>query len=119
MTTYEYEINPIEKVEVWTTIRNQIERNTRKRTNWKLILGSTLTRVITRLRISGASPTDAYNEIINNPIMKLIKENYINIYYDMCEKIKIGVCARYGEQKQEFIVFNSEFKDKTVVEKNE
>ena len=112
--TYSYDIQRCEKIDVWETIKNQIERNLRKRFNWKLILGDTLTKVVLRLKMSGASPTEAYIDIINKPILLQIKETFPGTYEDMCEKIKIGVCARYGENEQAIKLFNREFRDKSV-----
>lgn len=118
MTTYQYNPNT-EKIDVWETIKNQIERSLRKRYNWKLILGDTLTRTILRYKMQGLDATATLQEILENPILERIKENYKGVYDDMIEKIRISVCARFGENDSALRLFNQEFKDKSVVEKNE
>lgn len=117
MTSYSYEHEPIEKIDVWATIQNQIERSLIKRYKWKLILGDSLTKIILRYKMQGATPSEAFDEIITNPIIEKIRIFYPQIYSDMKDKIKIGVCSRYTENETAIRLFNKEFKDKSQVEK--
>jgi hypothetical protein len=83
--------------EPWKFINKQVQRSKIRRYNWEAIFGMKLTKAILLLKMQHISKDQVVSELINNENMKNIFMNDPELYSDMCNKIKISVYARFGE----------------------
>ena len=88
MSTTIHEKKPIENH--WEEIDKQIERNTQERINWKKYLNMSLTKAVAKYRAAGCDADITYNSIINEHPELTTEEK---------RRLKIGVCARFGEME--------------------
>lgn len=75
----------------WEVINEQIQRSKISRINWKHIFNESLTQVVARYYAKGHDATETYD---------LIKKRLSNMQItnqELLRKLKIGVCARFGE----------------------
>jgi hypothetical protein len=83
--------------EPWKFINQQVQRSRIKRYNWEVIFGMKLTKMILTLKMQHKHKDQVVSELINNERMKEIFMHDPQLYQDMCQKIKISVYARFGE----------------------
>lgn len=89
---------PKKQDKVWGEIDDAIERSTIKRYNWNKVFGHSLTKEILKLKKSGLSVDDAYNELIQDlRVGDFIDDNPKGEKKKILENLKISVHARYGE----------------------
>lgn len=92
--SYEYECprcsreRPMESLEYWQHVEEQIARNKQPRFNWKAVLGMSLTRKIARYKAAGMTVEQT---------IKAINEDVPGLTEEAQRRLKIGVCARFGE----------------------
>ena len=76
-------------------VNQQIKYNRLPRINWVLIFGETLTKKVATYYAKGFTPEQAYNDIVSK-LKNMAIDNE-----ELFRKLKIGVCARYGEIRSE------------------
>lgn len=96
--------------DVWEIIKSQIEKSKIKRYSWDLILGESLTKTILRHKMKGLSAIETYHIIIEHPMVEKITKFFPDQKERLQEKIKISVCARYGENNSALNLYNKEFR---------
>lgn len=74
----------------WEVVEKEIERNTSDRINWKEYLNMSLSKAINLIRANGMDADFCYNELC---------KVHPEFTYEMKRKLRIGISARYGEQK--------------------
>ena len=72
----------------WGVVENAMQHNTRDRFNWKLYLGMSLTRAVAKLRYEGLTAEQTYYELL---------KTHPELNEELRRRLKIGVCARFGE----------------------
>jgi len=85
--------------ENWNDIKEQIERSTIMRYNWKRILGESLTKVILRIRKDGFDPEKTILLISNSNEVIDFLIKYPKEKNNLMKNIRINVHARFGENK--------------------
>lgn len=91
---------PLERFDEYEVVNKEIESSREVRINWKKVLGETLTKITAEQYAKGRTPVEAY-ELIKQ---RLISEGYNND--ELLRKLKIGVCARFGEIRSEHSKIN-------------
>lgn len=77
-----------ESLDSWSVVEEQIKKNSYPRINWRAIFGMSLTRVVARFRACGLSPDLTFETLcFEHP----------EFSDEMKRRLKIGVCARFGE----------------------
>jgi len=85
MVNYQQSLNPHFD---WGVVENAIQQNTKQRFNWKLYLGMSLTQAIAKLKFEGLTAEQSYHELI---------KTHPDLNEELKRRLKIGVCARFGE----------------------
>lgn len=92
----------------WDDVNEQIEKSGIKRYPWKKIFGSSLTRVILRLKKHGFTSSETILEIGKDPFLRDFLERNHNEREKILENIRISVHARYGENNTAKEVMDNE-----------
>jgi len=88
-------VNPPETFNEYDVVNEQIDKSRIPRLNWVLIFGETLTKKTAGYYARGFSHEEAYNDIVQT-LKGMAIDNE-----ELLRKLKIGVCARYGEIRSE------------------
>jgi len=75
----------------WQVVEEEVKRSKILRVNWKEIFGMSLTKKIAELKASGFALEETLDILKSTP----------GLNGELKRRIKIGVCARYGEIKSE------------------
>jgi predicted nucleic acid-binding Zn ribbon protein len=73
----------------WAIIRKEIKRSKIKRISWKKTLGMSLNKKVAILKGIGMDSQMVYQNILS-------EKSGLN--YEQKRRLKIGICARFGEQ---------------------
>lgn len=79
----------------YEVVKEQIDRSKIPRVNWKAIFQETLTKVVAGYYAKGHTAESAYLDIV----ARLKNQSIDNP--ELLRRLKIGVCARFGEIKSE------------------
>lgn len=82
--------------QTWGEVDAQIQRSKIRRINWRVLLGTTLTKAILELMREGKTAEQTV-EIL----CKKICETTDEITSDQLKNLRISVCARYAEARTE------------------
>jgi len=77
---------------VWEVVKEQIQVNRKSRINWKDVFGETLTKVVASHRAQGLNALFTLAALCGK---------YPGMSEELKRRLKIGVCARFGEMKSE------------------
>lgn len=83
----------------WEEVNKKIEINKSFRYSWKRIFGQTLTSLILTYKNQGLTAIETFLVICSMEQIREATKHFPGIAEDMKDKIKISVCARYGEQQ--------------------
>ena len=71
----------------WDLVEEKIKQTTGDRTNWKMILGKSLTKEVANLKFKGNKQDECFDIICkSSPLTE-----------EQMRKLKIGIAARFGE----------------------
>jgi len=74
----------------WEVVKELIDRNVQPRINWKSLIGDSLTATVAKYRNAGLTSVQ---------IIECITFEHKDLTKEAIRRLKIGVCARCGEQK--------------------
>lgn len=72
----------------WYIVEEQINLNKQKRINWVTVLGMSLTKAVAKFKMGDLPAEFCYEEIC---------KTHLELTDEMKRRLKIGICARYGE----------------------
>ena len=74
----------------WSVVEEQIKINKQPRLDWNKLIGMTLTKACAMFKASGLNAEQSYNILILE---------HPDWSHEIKRRLKIGVCARFGEMK--------------------
>lgn len=96
----------VEKMPIWEEIKRNVGRSKIPRYKWRLIFGESLTAKILKLKKKGFSAIETYHLILDDEVVRKIIKFFPERERHIKEKIKISVCARYGENNTALKILN-------------